>query len=84
MRLQPLPVLERRALQRTYGERGIEMLGLLHNNPIVAVPVIVARLEQKVRVRACERVRVRRLTLTACRLSSGVARSASGRACGAT
>ena len=47
MRMQPLPVLERRALQRTYGERGAEILALLEANPHAAVPVVLARLEAK-------------------------------------
>ena len=45
--LPPFSVLHERALQRTYAEGGEEVLRMLITQPIVTVPLVLARLKQK-------------------------------------
>jgi len=45
--LPPFSVLHERALQRTYAEKGEEILRLLTTQPFSTVPVVLARLKQK-------------------------------------
>jgi paired amphipathic helix protein Sin3a len=42
-----LSQLQWRAIKRLYGESGNQLTELLKKNPQVAVPVVLARLEQK-------------------------------------
>ncbi|KAK9865821.1 hypothetical protein WJX84_003538 [Apatococcus fuscideae] len=43
----PLRAIHYTAIKRVYGERGAEIVDLLKQNPGVAVPVVLSRLEQK-------------------------------------
>jgi paired amphipathic helix protein Sin3a len=47
VKLRGLSILERRALLRTYGDKGEDVLQLLEDAPHAAVPVVLERLERK-------------------------------------
>lgn len=44
-----LSTIHKHAISRIYGDAGQDMLDLLHTNPVVAIPVVVRRLSQKLK-----------------------------------
>jgi paired amphipathic helix protein Sin3a len=44
-----LTTIHKHAIARIYGDAGQDMLDLLHTNPVVAIPVVVKRLSQKLK-----------------------------------
>eukprot|EP01096_Ripella_sp_DP13-Kostka_P010862 TRINITY_DN433_c0_g2_i2.p1 TRINITY_DN433_c0_g2~~TRINITY_DN433_c0_g2_i2.p1 ORF type:complete len:1109 (-),score=559.54 TRINITY_DN433_c0_g2_i2:192-3518(-) len=46
-RVEPLDIQYVRSIERIYGTKGKEMIQLIYNNPVVAVPIVLRRLRTK-------------------------------------